>query len=389
VTPTIALLHGNRLNVGGVESHLLSLMQAGDAGRFGWLVVSATSPAFDLRARTAGASVVSWQPAHGLDLHALARLLALLRTQRVDLIHVHSPRATFLGCLAARLLGVPVAVTVHIPSYYMVEGHSRRAELKRRAYCAAERLLNRGLVAQLIYVSARVYREARALRLVPRRARVIPNGVELDRFAGPDPRAAVRAELGTPSDAQVVIAVGRLDEQKGIDILLDALARVRDQAGELWLVGDGPRRTALEQQARYLGLAARVRFLGYRDDVPALLRASDLFALPSRYEAMSIAVVEALAAGLPCVVTDVGENRDLVEAGVTGSLVPPCHPEALAAVLAALLADPARARRMGQAARQRAAAFDVVQTVGRVQQIYRDLLGERCPGGPGDETRCP
>jgi glycosyltransferase involved in cell wall biosynthesis len=356
-------------------------MQHGDAARFALLVVSATSPEFAGRARAAGAGVLGWQPAHGLDMPALARLVARLRAVRVDLIHVHSPRATLFGCLAARLLRVPVVVTVHIPSYYMVEGRSRRAGLKRRAYQAAERLLNRGCVDELVYVSERVYREARALRLIPpRHARVIPNGVDLARFAGPNPRAAVRAALGTPPDTTVVIAVGRLDDQKGQDVLLDALARLSFDGDELWLVGDGPRRTVLEAQARRLGLWAHVRFLGYRDDVPALLRASDLFVLPSRYEAMPIAVVEALAAGLPSVVADVGDNRYLVEPGVTGLLVPPGQPGALARALATVLADDSGARRMGGAARQRAAVLDVTQTTRRVHQLYAELLNDRRAG---------
>src|SRR5262245_19713878 len=159
LTATIALVYGNRLHVGGVETHLLSLLRHGDRTRYRWVLVSATSAGFAARARALGAQVVPWEPAHNLDLPALTHLRRLLRAQRADLVHMHSPRAATFGRLAARALRRPAVVTIHIPAYYGVVGSGPRARLKRAAYLRLDALLNRRFTDRLIYVSARVRQE--------------------------------------------------------------------------------------------------------------------------------------------------------------------------------------------------------------------------------------
>jgi glycosyltransferase involved in cell wall biosynthesis len=375
VPRTIALVYGGLLHVGGVETHLLSLIRHSDRACYRWLVVAATSLAFAGRAHDLGATVVSWRPAHALDLRALLVLQRVLRARAADLVHVHSPRAALLGCLAGRALRRPTVVTVHLPAYYQVPGPGPGARLKRRLYQAVEGLVNRHLAERVIYVSHRVYAEALALGVAShRRSLVIENGIDLTQFGASDARAAVRSSLGTPPAAVVLCAVGRLDSQKGLNVLLDALARLPAGGWEAWLVGDGPLALALQAQAQRLGLASRVRFLGCRDDVPRCLQAADVFALPSRYEASSLAVLEAMAAGLPCVVTAVGDNPYLVQDRVTGYLVAPDDPSALAAALAGLLQQADRRREMGARARARARAFSDRELAYRVQRVYATLL---------------
>ncbi len=379
---TIALVYGSYLHVGGVESHILSLLRHSDPSRYRWIVMAAASPEFAGQARALAAEVVAWHPGHQLDAAALVRLLRLLRRCRVDLVHVHSPRAAILACPAAAVLRLPAVVTVHLPAYHLSRGRDARARLSRWLYQQAEKFWNRYLTQRLIHVSRRVYEEQLALHLLaPARAVVIQNGVELEGSAAGPSRSTVRAALGTPGDTRVIVSVGRLDVQKGLDTLLTALGRLRPARSSVWLVGDGPERAGLEAQARALGISEWVRFLGFRSDVPALLQASDLFVLPSRYETTPIAILEAMAAGLPSIVTDVGDNRYLVEDGASGLVVPPDDVSDLAAAIETLLSDPERRQRMGAAARERVAAYSIERTVQRVQDVYASLLGPPRAGG--------
>jgi glycosyltransferase involved in cell wall biosynthesis len=370
---TIALVYDYLLSVGGVETHLLSLLRHGDQSRYRWLVIAPTAPAFEAQVQALGAQVVKWKLAHVLDVVALIRLLRLLQTYHVDLVHIHSPRAALFGRVASRLLKLPVVVTVHLPSYYFVYGQNVRARCKRWMYRCVETILNYGLTNRLIYVSSHVCREALDLGLAPRgRTMVIENGIDLVPFASSDQTRLVREALGIPLEATVLCCVGRLDGQKGIDILLEAICILEPERRTLrvWLVGDGPQRTVLEAQSRQLGLEASVQFLGFRRDVPNLLKASDIFVLPSRYEAMPMTILEAMAAGLPSVVTNVGDNAFLVEHGVTGFVTPLEDPVALAEALRQLLADPALCHRMGESARQRVEAYSDLRMVQRIQEVY-------------------
>lgn len=375
---TVAFLYEPLLHVGGIETHLLSLLRYGDPARCRWLIIAPVSSLFRAQADAFGAQVIPWRPAHQLDVAALVRLVWLLRSHPVSLVHAHSPRAALLGRIAARLLGLPAVVTVHLPPYEYVYGPGLRARCQRWFYRCAERILNHALTDRLIYVSSRLGREAVDGGLAPRRRTlVIENGIDLSPFVDCERGQSVREELGASPAATVLCCVGRLAEQKSIDVLLEALHVLEPQRRDLrlWLVGDGPQRAALETQARRLGLDATVQFLGFRSDVPRLLLASDLFVLPSRYEAMPMAVLEAMAAGLPCVVTDVGDNALLVENGVSGRVVPSEDVPALAGTLRDLIQDPAARRTMGDAAKRKAQHYRVERMVARTLAVYEQVLG--------------
>ncbi len=126
---TVALLYDPFLHIGGIETHLLSLLRYGTRNRYRWLVFALSSPTFQAQAEASGARVVPWRPAYQLDVAALIRLLHLLRVHSVNLVHAHSPRAAFFGRVAACLLGLPVVVTVHLPPYYYVRGQKRSCSL--------------------------------------------------------------------------------------------------------------------------------------------------------------------------------------------------------------------------------------------------------------------
>ncbi len=198
------------------------------------------------------------------------------------------------------------------------------------------------------------------------RVRYLPN------FVAMAPAAPVaRASLATPEEAPLALALGRLHPNKGFDTLLAALTRLPEV--HLWLAGEGDQRDMLERQAQSLGVAARVRFLGWRQDTAALLAAADLLVCPSRHEPLGNVVIEAWAAGRPVVATASEGPRALIRQDETGLLVPVDDADALAAALGRLAGDPALRARLAQAGR---AACEAEYSEPRVVGLYRDFLAE-------------
>ncbi|MGH7279381.1 MAG: glycosyltransferase, partial [Candidatus Rokuibacteriota bacterium] len=215
---------------------------------------------------------------------------------------------------------------------------------------------------------------------IPERKLVtIVNGVDTSRFRDGD-RDAGRRVLGVPEGVPVVGTVGRLDPVKDQAGLLRAFARVATQHPDAMLLvaGDGPCRAELDTLAADLGLGGRARFLGEREDVPVVLRALDLFVLPSIAEGISNTILEALATGLPVIATRVGGNPELVDDGATGALVPARNPDALARAISAYVDDSHLRRLHGKAARQQAVErFDLAGMVARYRDLYLDLASAR------------
>jgi glycosyltransferase involved in cell wall biosynthesis len=210
------------------------------------------------------------------------------------------------------------------------------------------------------------------------RVRLIWNGAPLDEFApvGPERARAARRSLGLPVDAPVLGTIGRLSEQKGHRVLLEALpalARARDEL-RVVIVGDGDLLDPLRQKAAALGLAERVVFAGHRADVPDLLGAIDVLCLPSLYEGTPLALFEAMAAGKAIVATAVDGNAEVLEDGRTGLLVPARDPAALAQAVLRVLEAPTLRARLGAAARQASRDYDIETTVRRLEALYDEVL---------------
>ncbi len=204
---------------------------------------------------------------------------------------------------------------------------------------------------------------------------VVYNGVDLARFEGPV-AGDLRAELGLRSEQPVVLCVARLLSNKGHRDLVAAAPEILRRHPDVHFVfaGDGDQRTALEGQIVSLGLMGRFSLLGFRADVAALMRASDLFVLPSLAEGFALSLIEALAAGLPVVATQVGSAPEVIEDGVNGYLVPPEDAPALArAVVRALGRDNAARAEMAQAARATAARYSVWAMADRMVALYREV----------------
>lgn len=206
---------------------------------------------------------------------------------------------------------------------------------------------------------------------------VVNNGRDLDRFER-DPPAEFREPLGIPEDAQLVGTVGRLIDRKGHDELLDAWEKARASVPDahLLIVGDGPERSVLEAKATRLGIDDSVHFAGIRDDVPDCLAAMDVFVFPSHYEGLPGALLEAMAAGLPCVATPVDGNSELLSAYESGLFFEVGDHEAMANALVLVLTHPGLAAELGEAARERTRdGFDVASMVKGFESVYERLLG--------------
>lgn len=315
------------------------------------------------------------------DLISLWRLWRSFRNIRPDIVHTHTSKAGFLGRLAARLARVPIVLhTMHEPPHNAAGG-----PLTRRLYIVLERLAAR-LADRVITVSYANEREIERQRLVPRgRLSVIREGLDLGCYptAG-DARAAVRA-LGIPDGALVVGTVGRLEAAKGHTYLLQAMPLVLEAvpAARFVVVGSGHLLDDLQAQASSLGVADRVIFTGYREDMLQILQGFDLFVLPSLWEGLGMVLLEAMAYGKAIVASGVGGVNDVVLEGRSGLLVPPHDAEALARAMVSLLKDEARRANMGATGHERLLRDfrdDVCNE--RLMALYRRLL-EGLPEGEG------
>jgi L-malate glycosyltransferase len=322
--------------------------------------------------RAAGVPVVCLNRRPGRDYGVAWRLAREARRRRVQIVHAHQYTPFFYAALARALSvnGFRLILTEHGRHYPDVVAPVRRG-------------LNRLVLSQFAdAINACCDFSARALSRIDgfpgHRIEVIENGIDPEPYAASRSRPEVRERLGLAADRRYVVTIARFHPVKDHPTLLKAFAeaaRARPDV-DLLLAGDGPTRPDLERLAADLGIADRVRFLGIRRDVPDLLLAADVFALTSVSEAASLTLMEAMAAGRPVVITNVGGNPELVRDGTDGYLFPRGDHVAGARALLRMLDDPAFAAACGQSARDRALErFSLTRTVDRYHALYRRLTG--------------
>jgi len=298
-----------------------------------------------------------------LSGRTLGRLVRLIGARGVRLVHSHGKGAGLYGRLAARARGISAVHTFHGIHF---EGYSAPA---RAAYLALERALARWTAA-IINVSRAQETEGLALRLfTSAQSHVILNGIDLAALlAKALGRDAARAALGVPPGARVVGCAARLDPVKGVDALLRASAEV--PGVDIVVIGAGPEETRLRRLAAALGLAGRARFAGEVADAATRFRAFDVYVSAARKEGMPLAIMEAMALGLPVVATDIAAHRE-----VLGRSAPLAGPDGLGPLLADLLADPGARRELGEANRKGAAEFEAALMADRIVALYGRVLG--------------
>lgn len=369
-----------RLELGGAQQNTLYCTAHHDRQRFAPELVAGAGGLLDDEARQiadARVQIVPWLK-HALspwwDLVALFRLRAYFKERRIELVHTHSSKAGVVGRLAAWLAGVPAIVhTVHGWSF-----NPTQPPLLRRLYALLERSIA-PLTDRLIVVSARDAKKGLAHRIgTPPKYVVLRSGIDIEQFAHPTrDREEVRRELGAGPGEIVVGTICCLKPQKApLDFVRAAAAAHRENpALRFFIAGDGALRDELREEIRRLGVEDAVRPLGWRRDIVDLLHAMDVFLLSSLFEGLPRVVLQAMAAGVPVVATEVDGTPEIVRHGRSGLLVPPGRPDVAARRLLDLAADPLLRSRLAEEARRRLTAdFDIRRMVSNLDDLYHDLL---------------
>jgi glycosyltransferase involved in cell wall biosynthesis len=379
-----------RLNIGGPAQQVILLTAGLDRARFATTLVTGLvgrdEGDFSEMARARGVDPVviselgrALRP--GRDLTAFIKLVRLFRTLRPDLVHTHTAKAGTLGRLAARVARVPVKI--HTFHGHVLDGYFSRPVT--RAFLEIERRLAR-TTDRLVTVSPRLKGQLLAMGIGrPEQVEVVPLGLDLERFRrARAPSPTLRPSLGLTDDTPLLGIVGRLVPIKDHATLFQALARLHAQgrAVHLVVIGDGEERARLEGLAGRLGLGSRIHFLGWRVDLETILGELDVVICASINEGTPVALIEAMAAGIPVLSTDVGGVADLVTHGETGWLVPSGDPDALASGIRHLLSDRTFGARLATAGQAVALdRYDVTRLVPRVEALYAAVIDEKLQTG--------
>ena len=316
------------------------------------------------------------------DIPAVREVVRILRTERPAILHTHTAKAGAVGRLAALLAGrARPPVIVHTFHGHVLEGYF--SPPRSAVFRAMERALAR-LTTRLIAVSDEVRRDLIRMRIADAgRIEVVPLGFDLERFDIPDAererlRESLRAELSIPRDREVVTFVGRIVPIKRVDRFLAIADRLRQRRDVHFLiVGDGELRAQLESSPTARALGDRVTWTGIRHDLGAVYCASDVVALTSDNEGTPVSLIEAQAAGLPVVSTDVGGARAVVEDGISGRVLDPQDEAGMADAIDEILEHPDLASRLAEAGRTSSLSrFTLARLVRDVDELYTRLLAE-------------
>jgi glycosyltransferase involved in cell wall biosynthesis len=303
-------------------------------------------------------------------LRGLVRLWDLLRRGGFDVVETFTYDSNLLALPLAWMARIPVRVATH---HGIIEGFPFWIE---RVHAA---LVNAGIASVLVNVSRKVLDQAAKAGTRSDRMLVIQNGIPPVDY-GNENAAGFRAQLGMAEGDALLLSVGRLVYQKGHEYLIDAMPGIlrRFPGAKTIVCGDGPLRAQLEAQIARMNLGESVRLLGNRNDMRPFLHGADVFVLPSRWEGLPVALLEAMGAGLPVVATRVEGVEEVVEHAGQGLLVPPEDAPALADALVQLISDSALRLRMGSAARSRIRESFTIDTMcDKYLQLMRDLMARR------------
>lgn len=348
------------LQPGGLENGVVNVINGLPAADFRSSVICLQEAgAFAKRIRSSDVEVIAMGLKPGNDLLMPLRVARKLRSLSPDIVHTRNIEAFFYGAVAAKLARVP----------RLVHSEHGRTFPESRLRASVQRLLLKG-TDYAFAVSRKLRADIEAHIGVPTGVfDVVYNGVDLKRFARQE-------DASSPTgDVVDIVSVGRLVAVKNYDLLLQALALIPPDLKWRYLcVGDGPERGVLQELSARLQLGDRITFLGHREDVDSILRGADVFVLPSISEGMSNTLLEAMAAGVAAIASDVGGNSEIISDGSTGLLFPSGDTRKLASVLTSLVGDRAFRQSLARAGRLHVESeFDISSMIQRYASAYRRL----------------
>jgi glycosyltransferase involved in cell wall biosynthesis len=308
---------------------------------------------------------------HQFDYGIIREIKALILQEKIVLVHTHLYDGGKYGRIAARMAKVPGIIhTAH------------NIYIKRRTkYHLINRILA-SFTGRIIAVSEAVKESlVRYDRINRNKIQVIYNGIDLTGFDGPFSPKDIRAGLGIGAEEFVIGVIARLEEQKGHRFLLEALSQLPESPAsclKILIVGDGQLRSVLEAETKKRGLSSKVFFLGTRKPITPILKALDLFLLPSLWEGFSMAILEAMAAGVPVIATRVGGAGEVIASGRDGLLIPPGDAQSLAKAIQDVLEHRDKYKEMARNGRERVRQhFSQEQHMMALQTLYLQVLGEK------------
>ena len=331
--------------------------------------------------RTPDSSIVSFADAAGIDATILLcrkrfdwatvkELKDLIQRDGIDLLHCHESKSRLYGVTVSKLTGVPVIGTQHgMSPHNLTSRIANIVDIGCLRFC------------RKVVTVARPDSKAMACAFIPSSLiECIVNGIDVAAFTAPKKDATVKQSLGIPAMMPVIGAVGRLESDKGCELLIGA-AKIITETGQnaaYLIVGDGSERPNLQSMARRLGISDRIFFAGFREDVRPFVSIMDIFALPSRTEGTPMALLEAMIMGKPVVATQVGGVPDIISTGVNGIVLRERNARQLAEALLALLADDTLASRLAEQGRKRVESeYSATQMARRYEAVYRECASHR------------
>jgi len=349
------------LDVGGAESMLFELAQRIDKNKFipeigclkGKGIVGEKLEALGIKVRCFCVE----KPWH---IYKLLKIASFLKKGRFDILHSYLFHANIIGRICGRIAGIPIIIS-----------SIRVCEKKKLYHLWMDKITN-WMVSLEICVSKEVKNFTIEKAGIPEyKLEIVENGIS-DSFLD-----AVTSHRNKKAHSLVVGTIARLSRQKGIEYLLYAAKRVIEQFSDIAFIiaGKGPLASQLKELSIELGISDKVKFLGFKNNIPELLSVIDIFVLPSLWEGMPNVVLEAMAAGKPVIATDTGGSKDIIRSNVNGVLVEPENSEALAEAILKLLGDPAQRQRLGQSARETVKKrFSIDKTISKTEQVYTQFL---------------
>jgi glycosyltransferase involved in cell wall biosynthesis len=367
----------NRINVlhltetsepGGSETVLANIAHNLDPARYDSLVCVLEEGWLTERLAGLGIEYVIIKNERPYDPIFLSKLIRLIRRRKIDIVHAHEFMMIVYGAVAAKISRIPMIGTVHCKLYFP-EKKTRILSFKLAVLLCSKMILVSEDLRRFFVDTLKLRSEKKLLTLY--------NGVDFDKYGGQAAEKDIRWELGLPPEDIVACTVGSLFKVKGLDILLEAVKLVLAQSPsfKLLIAGEGDQASILKSKAEELKLGNSVLFLGFRNDIPDILKAADFYVCSSLSEGLSLSILEAMTAGKPVVATDVGGNPELVSDCQNGFLAPPSNPNALAEKMMLLINDPGLRRAMAQKSQEAARdKFSLEKMIENYENIYEELL---------------